>query len=59
VCKGNVGKPPGKFIWKKLRHGELSAMIYSDVSPTSTEIPGNCTFDGTSNLAIQFTEIGY
>jgi hypothetical protein len=20
VCKGNVGKPPGKFIWKKFRH---------------------------------------
>jgi hypothetical protein len=40
VCKGNVGKPPGKFIWKKLRHGEQSPIIYSDDNTTSTEIPG-------------------
>ena len=57
VCKGNVGKPPAKFIWKKIRHGEQSATIYSDVSTTSTEIPGNCTFYGTSNLTIQLTEL--
>jgi hypothetical protein len=57
VCKGNVGKPAGKFIWKKLRHGEQSPSIYSDVSTTSTEIPGNCTFYGTSNMTIQLTEL--
>jgi hypothetical protein len=57
VCKGNVGKPPGKFIWKKLRHGEQSPIIYSNVSTTSTEIPGNCTFYGTSNLTIQLKEL--
>jgi hypothetical protein len=55
VCKGNVGKPPAKFIWKKLRHGEQSPIIYSNVSTTSTEIPGNCAFNGTSNLTIQLT----
>ena len=53
----NVGKPAGKFIWKKLRHGEQSPSIYSDVSTTSTEIPGNCTFYGKSNLTIQLTEL--
>jgi hypothetical protein len=52
----NVGKPPGKFIWKKLRHGEQSPIIYSDVSTTSTEIPDNCTFYGTSNLTIQLVK---
>jgi hypothetical protein len=57
VCKANVGKPPGKFIWKKSRHGEQSAIIYSNVSITSTEIPGNCTFYGTSNLTIQLTDL--
>jgi hypothetical protein len=57
VCKGNVGKPPGKFIWKKLRRGKQSPIIYSDVSTTSTEIPGNCTFYGTSNLTIQLTDL--
>jgi hypothetical protein len=57
VCKGNVGKPPGKFIWKKLRHQEQRPIIYSDVSTTSTEIPDNCTFYGTSNLTIQLTEL--
>ena len=56
VCKGNVGKPPGKFIWKTLRHGEQSPIIYSDVSTTSTEIPGYCTIYGTSNLTIQLTD---
>jgi hypothetical protein len=40
VCTGPVGKPPGKFIWKKLRHGEQSPIIYPNVSTTSTEIPG-------------------
>ena len=55
MCKGNVGKPPAKFIWKKLRHGEHSPIIYSDVSTTSTEILGNCAFNGTSNLTIQLT----
>jgi hypothetical protein len=55
VCKGNVGKPPAKFIWKKLRHGEHSPIIYSDVSTTSTKILGNCAFNGTSNLTIQLT----
>jgi hypothetical protein len=57
VCKGNVGKPPEKFIWKKLPHGEQSPIIYSDVSTTSTEIPGNCTFYGISNLTIQLTDL--
>jgi hypothetical protein len=57
VCKGNVGKPPGKFIWKKLRHGEQSPIIYSDVRTTSTKIAGNCTFYGTSNLTIQLTDL--
>jgi hypothetical protein len=57
VCKGNVRKSPGKFIWKKLRHGEQSPIIYSDVSTTSTEILGNCTFYGTSNLTIQLTDL--
>jgi hypothetical protein len=57
VCKGNVGKPAGKFILKKIRHREQSPRIYSDVSTTSTEIPGNCTFYGTSNLTIQLTEL--
>ena len=57
VCKGNVGKPPAKFIWKKIRHGEQSPIIYSDVSTTSTEILGNCAFNGTSNLTIQLTEL--
>jgi hypothetical protein len=57
VCKGNVGKPPAKFIWKKLRHGEQSPIIYSDDSTTSTEIAGNCTFYGTSNLTIQLTDL--
>jgi hypothetical protein len=57
MCKGNVGKPPGKFILTKLRHGEQSPIIYSDLSTTSTEIPGNCTFYGTSNLTIQLTDL--
>ena len=32
VYKGNVRKPPGKFILKTIRHGEQSTIIYSDVS---------------------------
>jgi hypothetical protein len=37
---------------KKLQHGEQSPIIYSNVSTTSTEILGNCSFYGTSNLTI-------
>ena len=57
MCIGNVGKPPGKFIWKKLRHGEQSPIIYSDVNTSSTEIPESCIFYGTSNLTIQLTDL--
>ena len=57
MCNGNVGKPPGKFIWEKLRHGEKSPIIYSDVSTMSTDIHGNCVVYGTSNLTIQLTDL--
>ena len=45
VCKGNVGKPPWKFILKNIRHGELSPIIYSDVS-TLTLLINNWWFYG-------------
>jgi hypothetical protein len=42
---------------KNYEYGEQSLIINSNVSTRSTEIPGNCTFYGTSNLTIQLTEL--
>ena len=51
TCTGNVGKPAGKFKWTKYRGS--TPTFYNDATTTAVEMPGNCTFNGTSMLTIK------
>ena len=51
ICTGNVGKPAGKFKWTKYRGA--TSTVYNDAITTAVEIPGTCTFNGTSMLTIK------
>ena len=51
TCTGNVGKPAGKFKWTKYRGS--TPTVYNDATTTAVEMPGTCTFNGTSMLTIK------
>ena len=51
TCTGNVGKPAGKFKWTKYRGP--TPTVYNDATTTAVEMPGTCTFNGTSMLTIK------
>ena len=51
TCTGNVGKPAGKFKWTKYRG--TTQTVYSSATTTAVEMPGTCTFNGTSMLTIK------
>ncbi|XP_071121768.1 uncharacterized protein [Mytilus edulis] len=56
-CAGNVGKPPGKFIWQKYRHGEKVPMNYTNITTKATEVPDKCSYYGISYLQFQVTAL--
>ena len=51
TCTGNVGKPAGRFKWTKYRG--TTSTVYNDTTTTPEEMPGTCTFNGTSMLTIK------
>jgi hypothetical protein len=51
TCTGNVGKPAGKFKWTKYRG--TTQTLYNGATTTAVEMPGTCTFNGTSMLTIK------
>ncbi|XP_063439723.1 uncharacterized protein LOC134721008 [Mytilus trossulus] len=58
TCTGNLGKPMGKFRWIVYRRNANGSMpiqvsLYDNVTTTGLEIPGTCTFNGTSQLTLQ------
>ncbi|XP_052067722.1 uncharacterized protein LOC127706999 [Mytilus californianus] len=55
ICTGNVGKPPGRFSWKKFRNGENLPTNYTHIITTTMKGPDMCTYIGTSYLTIQVT----
>ncbi|XP_063399456.1 uncharacterized protein LOC134684110 isoform X2 [Mytilus trossulus] len=55
MCAGNIGKPPGKFIWQKYRHGEKIPMNYTHISTIATEVTDKCSYYGTSYLQLRVT----
>ncbi|VDH98177.1 Hypothetical predicted protein [Mytilus galloprovincialis] len=55
ICAGNVGKPPGKLIWQKYRHGEKVPMNYTHMSTIATEVTDKCSYYGTSYLQLRVT----
>ncbi|XP_052065662.1 uncharacterized protein LOC127705397 [Mytilus californianus] len=55
VCAGNVGKPPGKFIWQKYRHGEKVPMNYTNTTTITISVTDKCSYYGTSYLQLRVT----
>ncbi|XP_052067721.1 uncharacterized protein LOC127706998 [Mytilus californianus] len=54
LCTGNVGNPPGKFIWQKNKHDE-NPIDYTDITTTIQEVSDMCSYNGSSTLTIQVT----
>jgi hypothetical protein len=48
ICSGNASKPAGKFKWTKYKG--KTPTVYNSAITTTVEMPGTCTFIGTSML---------
>ncbi|CAC5377952.1 CD22 [Mytilus coruscus] len=61
TCTGNVGKPQGKFRWVRYRRNSNGATIqetpYETETTTAVQMPGTCTFNGTSQLTLKMEQI--
>ncbi|CAC5385989.1 unnamed protein product [Mytilus coruscus] len=53
TCAGNIGSPPGKLIWQKTFPQEKKPITYSNETTDKEEIPGQCSFKGTSHLTVK------
>ncbi|CAG2232323.1 unnamed protein product [Mytilus edulis] len=53
TCTGNIGNPPGKFIWQKTFSQGKTPIVYSNETTYIEEIPGTCSFNGTSHLTVK------
>ncbi|CAC5377954.1 unnamed protein product [Mytilus coruscus] len=61
TCTGNVGKPQGKFRWVRYRRNSNGATIqetpYETETTTAVQMPGTCTFNGTSKLTLKMEHL--
>ncbi|CAC5404255.1 unnamed protein product [Mytilus coruscus] len=61
TCTGNVGKPQGKFRWVRYRRNSNGDTIqetpYESQNTTAVEMPGTCTFNGTSKLTLKMEQL--
>ncbi|XP_071175290.1 uncharacterized protein [Mytilus edulis] len=61
TCTGNVGKPQGKFRWVRYRRNSNDVIIhetpYESETTTTVQMPGTCTFNGTSQLTLKMEQI--
>lgn len=55
TCTGNIGKPPGKFVWQIIpQTGE--PIVYSNETTVDVDlIPALCSVRGNSNLTVQIS----
>ncbi|CAC5385987.1 unnamed protein product [Mytilus coruscus] len=53
ICTGDIGSPPGKLIWQKTFPQEKKPITYSNETTDKEEIPGECSFKGTSHLSVK------
>ncbi|XP_071181282.1 basal cell adhesion molecule-like [Mytilus edulis] len=53
ICTGNIGKPPGRFVWQIIpQQGE--PVVYSNETTFAIDqTPAICSYRGTSNLTVQ------
>ncbi|XP_052059560.1 uncharacterized protein LOC127700196 isoform X5 [Mytilus californianus] len=61
TCTGNVGKPQGKFRWVRYRYNSNGDTIqetpYESQNTTVVQMPGNCSFNGTSQLTLEMEQL--
>lgn len=55
TCTGNIGKPPGKFVWKIIPQRGGPIVYSNETTVVVDQIPDKCSFRGASNLTIQIT----
>ncbi|VDI17039.1 Hypothetical predicted protein [Mytilus galloprovincialis] len=55
TCTGNIGKPPGKFIWQIIPQQGEPIVYYNETTVVVDQIPDTCSFRGTSNLTVEIT----
>ncbi|CAG2250952.1 unnamed protein product [Mytilus edulis] len=53
TCMGDIGNPPGKLIWQKTFPQGKKPITYSNETTYIEEIPGQCSFHGTSHLTVK------
>lgn len=53
TCTGDIGNPPGKLIWQKTFPQGKIPITYSNETTYIEEIPGKCSFKGTSHLMVK------
>lgn len=56
ICKGNVGNPPGKFIWQKKRRGVIVPDVYTNMKTNHTKVEESCSYIGIAELTLTLTE---
>ncbi|CAG2222406.1 unnamed protein product [Mytilus edulis] len=56
ICKGNVGRPPGKFIWRKRRSEDNFPEIYAHEKTNYTKLEESCLYEGLSALTITLSD---
>ncbi|XP_052069883.1 uncharacterized protein LOC127708798 [Mytilus californianus] len=52
VCKGNLGKNPSKFIWRKKLRGDSVTDTYTNEKTSYTQLEESCSYVGRSSLTI-------
>ncbi|CAC5386255.1 unnamed protein product [Mytilus coruscus] len=56
TCTGNIGKPPGRFVWQIIPQQEEPIVYYNETTfVDQIHAPDICSFRGTSNLTVQIT----
>ncbi|CAG2251548.1 unnamed protein product [Mytilus edulis] len=55
TCTGNIGKPPGRFVWQLIPEQGEPIVYYNETTVVVDKIPDICSFRGTSNLTVEIT----
>ncbi|CAC5425224.1 unnamed protein product [Mytilus coruscus] len=55
ICTGNIGKPPGRFVWQIVPQQREPIVYSNETTVVVDQIPDICSFRGTSNLTVDIT----
>ncbi|CAC5357732.1 unnamed protein product [Mytilus coruscus] len=57
VCKGNLGKNPSKFIWRKKLREDSVPDTYTNEKTSYTQLEESCSYVGRSSLTITLSDM--